>query len=219
MWGCHVLFTNKWFLSGYHTTQACLVDCCRDGCPSGRFSSLHWGTLKLWQFDHWVLSHLTDKGPTPWSLSWDGQPAFPLLQLAGGWSSHLHKRMESNTHISPSNTQRKQPEEHPQEKQKKKRLQKTRVMWSKANDKRTWRSFETGIVPILQNSLKRQYHIEGQALRVQHIWGGGKKVWRNEWMLGWSRMGEVSIKSINWWRNVALCKRSGGKLKKRRRKG
>ena len=46
--------------SGHSTIQAWLVDCCRDGCPSGRFSSLHRGTLELWQSDHRVLGHLPD---------------------------------------------------------------------------------------------------------------------------------------------------------------
>jgi hypothetical protein len=31
-----------------------LVVCCRNGCPSGKFSNLHRGTLELCQSDHWV---------------------------------------------------------------------------------------------------------------------------------------------------------------------
>ena len=41
------------------------MEWCRDGCPSGRFSHLHRGTLELCQSDHWVLSHLPDQGPSP----------------------------------------------------------------------------------------------------------------------------------------------------------
>ena len=47
-------FTKEWLPSGHSTIQAWLVDCCRDGCPSGRLSSLHRGTLELWQSDHQV---------------------------------------------------------------------------------------------------------------------------------------------------------------------
>ena len=35
------------------------VKCCRDFCPSGRFSHLSQGTL---QSGHWVLGHLPDQG-------------------------------------------------------------------------------------------------------------------------------------------------------------
>ena len=41
------------------------MECCRDGCPSGRFSYFHRGTLKLCQSDHRVLGHLPDQGPSP----------------------------------------------------------------------------------------------------------------------------------------------------------
>jgi hypothetical protein len=52
-----------------------LVECCRDGCPSGRFSHLHRGTLELCQSDHWVLGHLPDQGPST-----------RLFSLAGRWA-------------------------------------------------------------------------------------------------------------------------------------
>ena len=42
-----------------------MVQCCRDGCPSGRFSHLHRGMLALCQSDHRVLGHLPDQGPSP----------------------------------------------------------------------------------------------------------------------------------------------------------
>ena len=40
------------------------MECCRDGCPSGRFSHLHRGTLELIQSNHWVLGHPPDQGPS-----------------------------------------------------------------------------------------------------------------------------------------------------------
>jgi hypothetical protein len=55
-------------MSGFHlatTMKAWLVECYRDGCPSGRFSYLHRGTLDLSVSDHWVLGHLPGHGPTP----------------------------------------------------------------------------------------------------------------------------------------------------------
>ena len=63
--GCHVPFTEEWLPSGHCTIKAWLVECCRDGCPSGRFSNLHRGTLELCQSDHQVLGHLPDQGPSP----------------------------------------------------------------------------------------------------------------------------------------------------------
>ena len=54
--------------SGFHlatTIKAWLVECCRDGCPSGRFSHLHRGTLEFLHIDHRVLGHLPDQGPSP----------------------------------------------------------------------------------------------------------------------------------------------------------
>ena len=44
--------------------SVCLVECCRDGCPSGRFSHLHRGTLELCQSDHQILVHLPDQSPS-----------------------------------------------------------------------------------------------------------------------------------------------------------
>ena len=41
------------------------MECYRDGCPSGRLSHLHRGTLELCQSDHWILGHLPDQGPSP----------------------------------------------------------------------------------------------------------------------------------------------------------
>ena len=41
------------------------MECCRDGCLSGRFYHLHRGTLELCQSDHKVLGHLPDQGPSP----------------------------------------------------------------------------------------------------------------------------------------------------------
>ena len=50
--------------SGHSTIKAWLVECCRDGCPSGRNSYLHRGTLELCQSDHWVFGHLPDQDPS-----------------------------------------------------------------------------------------------------------------------------------------------------------
>ena len=33
-------FTEEWLTSCHSTIKALLVECCRDGCPSGRFSHL-----------------------------------------------------------------------------------------------------------------------------------------------------------------------------------
>ena len=40
------------------------MECCRDDCPSGRFSHLYRGTLELCQSDHRVLGHIPDQGPS-----------------------------------------------------------------------------------------------------------------------------------------------------------
>ena len=62
---CHVPFFEKWLLSGQSTIKIWLVECCRDGCPSGSFSHLLRGTLELCQSYHWVLGHLPDQGLSP----------------------------------------------------------------------------------------------------------------------------------------------------------
>ena len=66
--GCHVPFTEEWLPSGHSTIKAWLMECCRDGWPSGRFSHLHRGTLELCQSDHRVLGHLPYQGPRLLSL-------------------------------------------------------------------------------------------------------------------------------------------------------
>ena len=40
------------------------MECCRDGCPSGRIPQLHRLTLVLGQSDYQVLGHLPDQGPS-----------------------------------------------------------------------------------------------------------------------------------------------------------
>ena len=61
---CHVPFTEEWHPSGHSTIKAGLVECCRDGCPSGRFSHLHRRTLELCQNDYQVLGDVPDQGPS-----------------------------------------------------------------------------------------------------------------------------------------------------------
>ena len=71
--------------SGFHlaTTIKGLVECCRDGCPSGRFFHLHKGTLELCQSDRvWVLSHLPDQGPCP-PIAQSGRTASSRKSLDG----------------------------------------------------------------------------------------------------------------------------------------
>ena len=80
--GCHVPFTEKWLPSGHSTIKAWLVECCRDGCSSGRFSHLHRGTLQLCQSDHRVLGHLADQGPSP-PIAHFGQAASSRKSLGG----------------------------------------------------------------------------------------------------------------------------------------
>ena len=58
--GCHVPFPEEWLPSGHSTIQVWLVRCCRNGCSSGRFSSLHRALLDFCQSDHRVLSHVPD---------------------------------------------------------------------------------------------------------------------------------------------------------------
>ena len=78
--GCHVPFTEEWLPSGHSTIKACLVECCRDCCPSGRFSHLHRGTMELCQSYHWVLGHPSDQGPSP-----------PIAQF--GWAASSRKSL------------------------------------------------------------------------------------------------------------------------------
>ena len=59
-----------------------MVECCRDGCPSIRFSHLNRGTLELCQIDHRVLGHLPDQGPSP-STAQFGRAASTRKSLGG----------------------------------------------------------------------------------------------------------------------------------------
>ena len=74
--------TEEWLQSGHFTIKACLVKCCRDGCPSGRFSHLHIRTLEYCQSDHWVLGHLPDQGPSP-PIAQFGRAAISRKSLGG----------------------------------------------------------------------------------------------------------------------------------------
>jgi hypothetical protein len=66
---CLLLSSGFWLPSRHSTIKAWLVECCRDGCPSGRFSHHHTGTLELWQSEHWVRGLFPDQGPSPQLLS------------------------------------------------------------------------------------------------------------------------------------------------------
>ena len=91
---CHVPFTEEWLPSGHSTIKAQLVECCREGCLSGRFSHLHRRTLELCQSDHRVLGHVPDQGPsTPFAQS--GQTASSGKSLGG--SNFFHLRMMEAT--------------------------------------------------------------------------------------------------------------------------
>ena len=70
--GCDVPFTKEWLPSSHSAIKARLVECCRDGYPSGRFYNLHRETLELCQTGHWVLGHLPAQGHLPQlvSLAW-----------------------------------------------------------------------------------------------------------------------------------------------------
>ena len=60
VWESFRCLFNK--LQAGSTIKAWLVECCRDGSPSVRFSNLHRGTLEPCQSDHRVLGHLPDQG-------------------------------------------------------------------------------------------------------------------------------------------------------------
>ena len=76
--GLSCAFYWEWLPSGHSTIKAWLVECCRDGWPSGRYSHLHRGSLDLCLSDHRVLGHLPDQGPSP-----------PIAQF--GWAARSRK--------------------------------------------------------------------------------------------------------------------------------
>ena len=77
---CQTPMGLSWLSSGHSTRKAWLVECCGDGCPSGRFSHLHSGTLTELQSDNRVLGHLPDQGPSP-----------PIAQF--GWAASSGKNV------------------------------------------------------------------------------------------------------------------------------
>ena len=71
-----------------HVYRAWLVECCRDGCPSGRFSHLHRGILGLFQSDHRVLGYLPNQGPSP-LIAQFGRATSSRKSLGGSKFFHL----------------------------------------------------------------------------------------------------------------------------------
>ena len=72
---CHVPFSYKWLPSGHSTIKAWLKDCCRDGCPYGRFSHLHRGLLSSVRVTIGFLVTSQTKAFLPQLLSLAGRPA------------------------------------------------------------------------------------------------------------------------------------------------
>jgi hypothetical protein len=67
---------DEWLLSCHSTTKAWLVDCCRNGCPSGRFSHLHRGTLE--SLSEWPLGSWLPSWPRPFSPEYSVWPGGQL---------------------------------------------------------------------------------------------------------------------------------------------
>ena len=67
------------------------MECCRDGCPFGRFSHLHRRTLELCQRDHRVLGHIPDQHP---SSPIAGRPALERVLVV---PNIFHLRMTEAT--------------------------------------------------------------------------------------------------------------------------
>ena len=60
---CAFFFYQEWLPSGHSQIKSRFVKCCRDCCPSDRFSHLSQGIRSFCQSGHWVLHHLPDQGP------------------------------------------------------------------------------------------------------------------------------------------------------------
>ena len=78
---CRVPFTEEWLPSGCSIIKAWLVECCRDGCSSRRFSYLHRGTQRSSvrvTIGFLVFGHLPDQGPSS-----------PIAQF--GWEASSRK--------------------------------------------------------------------------------------------------------------------------------
>ena len=63
---------DEWLPSGHSIKKAWLVDYYRDGCPSGKFSHLHRGTLELCQWLSGSSSPLCPRPFSPDCLVWPG---------------------------------------------------------------------------------------------------------------------------------------------------
>ena len=55
-------FSQEWLPCGHSPMKPRFVKCCRDCCPSSRFSHLSEGTLWFCQRGHSVIGHLYDQG-------------------------------------------------------------------------------------------------------------------------------------------------------------
>ena len=71
----HVPFTEEWLPSGHSSIKAWLVECCRDGCSSGRFSHLHRGSWSSVRVTIGFLVTSLTKALLPLLLSLARRPA------------------------------------------------------------------------------------------------------------------------------------------------
>ena len=84
--GCHVPFTEECLPCNHSTIKSQLVECCRDGCPFGRFSHLYRGILEL--------CHSLTKALLPQLLSLAGRTALGKVLVVPNF---FHLRMMEAT--------------------------------------------------------------------------------------------------------------------------
>ena len=79
--GGHVTFTEEGLPSGDSTIKAWLVECCSAGCPSGRITDVHRGTLELCQ---WPSCSWSPPWSRPLSSDCSVYPAASSRKSLGG---------------------------------------------------------------------------------------------------------------------------------------
>ena len=98
--GCHVPLTEEWLLPGHSMIQAWLMERCRDGSPSERFSSLdkkHWSSVR--ETVGFLVTALTKALPQSFSLA--RQPALGRVLVV---SNFFHSWIiEASVVIATSN--------------------------------------------------------------------------------------------------------------------
>ncbi len=122
-------------------------------------------------------------------------------------------------HIPQCCQRTKTPSREPTGEAHRKPVRKAKVKWPKASVKQEWRSFDQNLYTVLQNSIRgcvtAKLNIFGDIVYEE---GNGRFGELRQRKIPVNRVEDEKGKSCNWYRNVALSGRHGGRLWTTRKK-